>query len=73
MQMRLASSGVRFSNVSPLPSRPQSPFRFAQAQLRKLIRAGTAGAGLIANFVKRGWPSVDYEIRRKSSPGGQGL
>ena len=48
-------------------------FWFAQPQLRKPICAGTASSGLIANSVNRGWPSVDYEIRRKSSPGGQGL
>ena len=44
---------------------------FAQQLLRKPLRAGTAGAGLIAIFVNRGWPAADYEIRRKSSSGGQ--
>ena len=59
---------------------------FAQQLLRKPLRAGTAGAGLIAIFVNRGWPAADPllafllgagrpvgldEIRRKSSSGGQ--
>ena len=39
---------------------------FAQQLLRKPLRAGTAGAGLIAIFVNRGWPAADYEIRRKN-------
>ena len=36
-ELGMASSGVRFSNVSPLPSRPQCPFRFVQQPLREVV------------------------------------
>ena len=46
-------------------------FSEAHFQLRKPVCAGTATAAVVAVFVNRGWPAVGYEIRRKSSSGGQ--
>ena len=54
---------------SPLPS--FFVISFAQQALRKPFCAGTATAVVVAVFVNRGWPAVGYEIRRKSSSGGQ--
>ena len=45
--------------------------KFAQRELRKPVCAGTATAAVVAYFVNRGPPTVDYENRRKTSSGGQ--
>ena len=43
----------------------------AQPALRKPLCAGTGGAGPVAEIVNRGWATAGYEIRRKTSSGGQ--
>ena len=46
-------------------------FRLKQVQLRKPVCSGTQALSTIAIFVNRVGPAADYEIRRKSSSGGQ--